>query len=333
MPKYAAISGLITVLLIASASAGCSGSDEDAPAPAGGCPDGRVVKTSAELADELAAAKAGDVIVVAPGAYGGSFVADRAGEASAPIVLCGESSAVLDGGERGYTLHLDGVSHWRVQGLTVRGGAKGIVLDQSSDNQIVDVTVERTGEEGIHLRRGSSRNLVERSRISGTGTTRPDIGEGIYIGSAESNWCSLTDCEPDRSDANSVIGNRIENTTAEAIDIKEGASDGVVRGNHLDGAGSTRADSLIDVKGNGWTIEKNTGAASPGNGAAVFEILDGWGRANVFRDNRFEVPATRWAVEVFGAARAGGNVVACSNAALVAGRPAPDRVAPRGCAG
>lgn len=327
-----AVGAWACMLLAVGSVAGCS-SDSAGGVAVPGCPDGPTVTTASELTDSLAAARPGDVIVLAPGTYRGTFVADRPGAPDAPIVLCGTSSAVLDGETltSGYTLHLDGVDHWQVRGITVTRGAKGLVLDESSDNEIVDVTVGRTGEEAVHLRRNSSRNLVQDSRISGAGLSRPDIGEGIYVGSAESSWCTLTGCSPDRSDANQLIGNRVEGTTAESIDIKEGTTGGILRGNSLDGTGMTSADSLIDVKGNDWTIEGTTGTESPGNGAAVFEILAGWGEGNAFRGNRFEVPASAWAVEIFDGARGSGNSVDCTNVAVVAGRESPDRVLPGGC--
>ena len=49
------------------------------------------------------------------------------------------------------------------------------------------------------------------------------------VGSAESNWCQRSGCQPDRSDRNLVEGNDIAGTTAEAVDIKACTSDGVLR--------------------------------------------------------------------------------------------------------
>ncbi|MCW2840099.1 MAG: hypothetical protein JWR55_1582 [Aeromicrobium sp.] len=327
----------VTVVMLAAlvVLAGCrAGGDPDGdgrPATASGaCGDGRIVRTADELTDALATAEPGDVIVVAPGTYTGTFVADRSGQQDAPIVLCGEATSQLDAGsDEGYTLHLDGVQHWRVQGLSLQGGAKGLVLDGSSDNEIDGTIVTGTGEEGVHLRRNSSRNVVQGMTVHRTGGSKPEIGEGIYIGSAKSNWCKLTECEPDRSDDNHIIGNRVDGTTAEAIDVKEGTSGGLLRDNVLDGSDAVEADSLIDLKGNGWTVEGTVGTSSPGDGVAVFEILDGWGEDNILRDNRFDVPSDAYAVQVFGDARSNGNVVECSNAAV----GATDRISNIPCSG
>lgn len=312
--------------------AGCS--DDQAPeaGSVAGCPDGTVVRSAPQLDDALSSAVPGDVVLLRAGTYDGRFVIDRSGSEEAPIVLCGERGAVLSGGSTadGYALHLDGAAHWRLEGFTVRGAAKGVVLDGSSDNELVGLSVERTGEEGLHLRRASSRNLVERVRVTDTGLRRADIGEGIYVGSAESSWCRVSDCEPDRSDDNRIVDAEVSRTSAETIDVKEGTTGGLLRGNRLDGAGSS-ADSLIDVKGNGWTIDGTVGINAPRNGAAVFRILDGWGERNTFGGNRFDVPASGWAVELVSAARTRANEVACTNTAVVSGVERPDRVTPGGC--
>jgi hypothetical protein len=74
-----------------------------------------------------------------------------------------------------------------------------------------------------------------------TGRRKPKFGEGIYVGTARSNWCHISACRPDRSDRNVVEGNDIAGTTAESVDVKEGTSDGVVRGNRFDGSSMTEA--------------------------------------------------------------------------------------------
>ncbi|MEU1226080.1 hypothetical protein [Streptomyces sp. NPDC005828] len=62
---------------------------------------------------------------------------------------------------------------------------------------------------------------------------------------------------------------------AEHIDIKEGTSNGVIRGNTFDGrgiSGQNSADSWVDVKGIDYLIENNTGTfSSPGTFANGYE--------------------------------------------------------------
>ena len=122
-----------------------------------------------------------------------------------------------------------------------------------------------------------------------TGLRRDKFGEGIYVGSAVSNWPTYTAGQPDRSDDNLVQGNVISQTAAESIDIKEGTTGGRVIGNVMDGTGMTGGDSLLDVKGNDWVVEDNVGRHSPGDGIQTHHILDGWGSHNVFRRNVVDV--------------------------------------------
>jgi len=239
------------------------------------------------LQQALDLAVPGQVVRLADGRYEGAFVASADAPADAPIQLCGGRGAILDGGEidGDYTLHLSGASYWIVSGFTVTGGQKGVMVDGGVGNRIESLLVTSMGDEAIHLRTNSTDNAVVGNSIRDTGLRKPKYGEGIYVGSAESNWCQLTDCEPDRSDRNLVEANDIAGTTAEAVDIKEGTSDGVLRGNVFDGSAMAESDSWVDVKGNDWTIEGNTGTSSPGDGFQVHEVVDGWGRGTVFRAN------------------------------------------------
>lgn len=233
----------------------------EAPRPRLRCPAPTVrVRTPQELSEALAGAPAGAVIHVTDGRYPGTFTATGAGTAERPVWLCGGRGAILDGGapKGGYTLHLRNASHWRVLGLTVTGGQKGVMVDSSNQLILEGLTVSGTGDEAIHLRDGSTDNIVRGSVVRRTGLRKPKFGEGIYIGTAESNWCEISACKPDRSDRNTVVGNDIAEVTAEGIDVKEGTRDGVLKDNVLSGAAATGADSAIDVKGNDWRVTGNT---------------------------------------------------------------------------
>jgi hypothetical protein len=249
------------------------------------------VRTAAELVSALSAAGPGTTIHLADGTYRGHFTATARGTADAPVTLCGGRGAVLDGGSvaHGYTLHLDGAAHWRVLGLTLTGGQKGLMIDAGVGNLVDGVLVQAVGDEAIHLRTGSTDNVVRGSVVRRTGLRTPKFGEGIYVGSAKSNWCRISRCGPDRSDRNLLEGNDVAGTTAESVDVKEGTSDGVIRGNRFDGAGIVDGDSWVDVKGNGWLVEDNVGTSSPQDGFQVHEVVTGWGRANVFRGNTARV--------------------------------------------
>lgn len=289
------------------------------PAPAQ-CPPATVtVTTAAELTEALGAPEPGATIALSDGVYQGNFRATGAGTSEQPITLCGGTGAILDGGgtEEGYVLHLDQASYWTVQGLTVRNGQKGVMVDEGTHILLKGLTVENTGDEAIHLRRFSSDNKVTGNTIRGAGLRKPKFGEGIYVGTAESNWCDISSCEPDKSDRNEISGNTVSGTTAESVDIKEGTSGGLLAGNIFDGSAMTEADSWVDVKGRGWRIEGNIGRNSPQDGFQTHEIIDGWGTENVFHNNVAEVngPGLGYSLKP-----ARDNVVDCSNTASQAGQ-------------
>ena len=284
------------------------------------CADATVeVGDAAALSAALAGAGPGDVIVLAPGTYVGEFVATVSGTADDPITLCGPRDAVLDGGDwKGdYVFHLDGAQYWRLQGFSVTNGQKGVMADGTVGSTIEGLTVFHIGDEAIHLRKHSTDNRVVGNDVSDTGLRRDKFGEGIYIGTAESNWETITGGEPDNSDRNVIEGNRIHGTTSESIDIKEGTTGGVVRGNTFDGSAIVAADSWVDVKGNEWVIEGNTGVNSPLDGFQTHEIgTGGWGTRNVFRGNTAEVNGPGFG---FSLTPERDNVVACDNKVSAAG--------------
>ena len=280
------------------------------------CPAATVTVSSADdLTRALAGARPGDSIALADGTYSGAFVASTSGTQAAPIFLCGGAGAVLDGGgtKSGYGFHLDGAGWWRLVGFTVQNAQKGVVADKSQHSVIQGLTVRDIGDEGIHLRSFSSDNLVVGNTVRDTGKRREKFGEGIYIGSATSNWEKYSQGGPDRSDRNVIRGNSVSGTTAESVDIKEGTSSGVLVGNVFDGSALTEegGDSWVDVKGNSWLIQGNRGTHSPTDGFQTHDVEDGWGTGNVFKGN------TATGVAEYGIALKPvlGNKIACDNKA------------------
>jgi hypothetical protein len=297
-----------------------------APAGQGELPDSAPVSCpaatttvgdAAQLAAALGSAAPGDSIRLQDGTYVGEFVANASGTAQRPIFLCGGPGAVLDGGdvEGGYVLHLDGAKYWRLVGFTVTNGQKGVMTDGTVGSVIQGLTVRHIGDEAIHLRKDSTDNVVLRNRVSDTGNRRDKYGEGIYVGTAVSNWCEYTDCRADRSDRNVIKDNAIVGVTSEAVDIKEGTTGGVVLGNTFDGSRITGADSWIDVKGNNWLIKGNSGSSSPEDGFQTHEVLNGWGNNNVFTGNLAAVHGPGYG---FSLTPEEANVVTCDNRALAA---------------
>lgn len=249
------------------------------------------VATSAELTAALTAARPGQTIHLADGSYVGRFASAASGTAAAPITLSGSRKAILSTGSltRGYGLHLTG-SHWVVNGISVTRSGKGIVLDGSKHTTIRSVDVGHTGAEAVHFRANSSDGVIENSVIHDTGLDKPAYGEGIYIGSATSNWKSIMGSAsvPDQTDRIVVRNNRISNTTAEGVDVKEGTTGGSLINNVFSNAGHSGqnfADSWVDVKGNGYRVTGNSGAGTKLDAFQVHGVLPGWGTDNTFSDN------------------------------------------------
>ena len=260
------------------------------------------VSTAAQLNAALLGAKPGDDIILADGLYKGRFVVNPTvpGTAAAGIILRGGRNAVLDGEsiQTGYVLHLQ-ADYWTVKGFTLTNGLKGIMADGVNHSIIDSVKLYNIGEEAIHLRKFSSNNIIRNTEITNTGLKTPDYGEGIYIGSAKSNWATYTNGQPDLCDSNLVENNMIgPGITAECIDIKEGTTAGIIRNNNFDATGITganSADSWMDMKGNYYLVEGNNGFNPTGSvmkdGFQVNVAYAGWGNYNEFRNNTCHVNA------------------------------------------
>ncbi|WP_020666514.1 right-handed parallel beta-helix repeat-containing protein [Amycolatopsis nigrescens] len=270
------------------------------------------VSTAEQLTAALANAKPGDNIQLADGKYDGVFFVLADGTESEPITLTGSRQAVLsnsDGGcdpnvpdgrevsYCGYGLHLNGAEHWRLNGFSVTGSAKGIVLDNSSGNVLDDVEVSGTGDEGVHFRANSDDNVIQNSFVHDTGKKQPQYGEALYFGSAVSNWQKYGDSPggPDTSDRNRALKNKLgPNVAADHLDIKEGTTGGAVLGNSFDGIGMTGENSSgqwVATKGNDYEVSDNTGVKSFENGFKATEQEPGWGCGNVFHRNHADVQA------------------------------------------
>lgn len=261
------------------------------------------VSTAAQLSSALLNAQPGDDIIMANGLYKGKFVITSAvsGTSAKPITLRGSRNVVLDAENinTGYVLYLQ-ANYWKIKGFTITNGLKGLMTDGANHNVIDSIKVFNIGEEAIHLRRFSSHNTIQFAEISNTGLKTPDYGEGIYIGSAESNWATYTNGIPDRCDSNKILHNKIgPNVTVESIDIKEGTTGGYIGYNNFDATGITGihyGDSWIDAKGNYYLLENNTGFNPAGSalldGYQVHVAVSGWGNYNVFKNNSSTVNAT-----------------------------------------
>jgi hypothetical protein len=337
MQKFLVVMPSLALLLSACGSAPGETADADAAPDAPAVPAGPgsagdpcdfphdtlvEPRDGAELALALAEAVPGTMIKLRPGTYAGNFVAARAGAAGSEIVVCGTDESVLDGRSvgSGYVFHLDGADHWVLSGFMLTNGKKGIVLDEADHVLLTGLLIQDIGEEAVHFRSFSSDNVLSHSTIRDTGLVEPGYGEGAYIGSAINHWSSSS--TPDRSDRNQVLYNFFgPNIAAEHIDIKEGTTGGLVRGNVFDGrgiSGANSADSWMDVKGNGWRIEDNRGTDTLLDGFQVHARVAGWGNDNVFARNSAAANSAGYGFMVDDGTD--GNEIGCDNVASGAQR-------------
>ncbi|MEU7408125.1 right-handed parallel beta-helix repeat-containing protein [Streptomyces sp. NPDC042638] len=255
------------------------------------------VTTAAQLKTALGAAEPGDTIHLADGTYTGNFKAATPATASARITLTGSPGAVLTAGG-GYGLHLNGASYWTVSGLTVTGGQKGIMIDAAKGVVVDGVTVHGLDMEGVHFRNSSTDGVIRNSRVYDTGNDGRGMGEGVYVGTA--NTLS------DRSDRVQILNNTIgPDVGGENVDVKEGTTGARIIGNTFDGSGLTGAnydDSWVDVKGNDVLVQDNTGTRTSNDGYQTHTQQPGWGCGTVFRGNRSALTgatgSTRLAIDV-----------------------------------
>lgn len=299
----------------------------------------RMVDSPEEIRDALAVAHAGQVIVVADGEYrfDDRLVASASGTADAPITLRGSRAALIrtKNASGDYGLHVTG-DYWRIEGITVAHATKGIVLDGSLGTVIDGVEVFDIGDEGVHFRSCSSDGVLRNSFIHDTGVNSAQYGEGVYVGSANSNWSKYECADPveqvgrgDNTERVLIENNVFEDITAEGADLKEGTDSGTVRGNvfrRVGTSGQNSADSAIDAKGNNWMIEDNVVAETDApwsddgemrpsefaDGYQSHSVYDAYGTGNVFRRNRVEGSIPGFGIGLYPALD---NVVACDNEA------------------
>lgn len=277
-----------------------------------GCPAATVtVGDSAGLASALGSAGPGTVVRLRPGRYTGQVRISVRGTADAPVWVCGPRDAVVegDGPSAGGGVRIADSAHLVLAGLSVRNAQKGVSVIASTSVVLADLAVSEIGEEGVHLKSGTTDSAVVGTTIDRTGLAHPEYGEGLYVGTDHLNWCAWLDCQPDRSDRNVLQGNTVSRTAAEPIEVKEGTSDGVVSGNRIDGAGST-VDRLVALKGTGWTVSGNRGTDA---GFAGVQVLhrEGWGTGNAVFGNVFDGRLTGYAAQV--PVDDPSNVVGCDN--------------------
>ena len=218
------------------------------------------------------------------------------------IVAANRRGALFDRGSTasGYSMFFQNANYVQLEGVVVRGGEKSFMGHRSNFNRLVDCDFGNCGMEIVHFRIFSSDNQIIDCDIhdAGVGATAADAGksEAVYFGQATSTWATVyagdsAGGQPDKSDRNQLLNSRLSNFRAEGVDIKEGTTGGVIRGNTLSGSqisGENDADSFMDVKGNDYLIENNVCTAPSAAVVHAFEThinYAGFGNRNVFKGN------------------------------------------------
>ena len=255
------------------------------------------VGTTEELREALKNAEAGDTILLSGGEYeweqkgtaGSLFMSSAEGTENAPITIKSADKsdpAVIKGKEfsDGIAFYITG-DYWDIEDIIFCDARKGIILDNSNHTIIKNVTVYNTGEEGIHIRDGSSECRVIGANVHDCGLLTPKYGEGIYIGSAKSTSGYSHDCN-DNILQNCIIG---PNTAAECVDIKEYTKGNIIENCTMYGGGMTATDSFIDVKGNETIVRGNIfyddENANITDAVQVHCQVDDWGLDNEIYNN------------------------------------------------
>ena len=168
-----------------------------------------------------------------------------------------------------YVLYITG-DYWEIKNIKIAEGGKGLILDNANYCLVKDVEIYNIGQEGLHVRDGSSNTTIDGVNLHDIGKHNDGYGEGIYVGSDNSVWKEgdgVNTGENGKLYSREVHYTTIKNCTigpnitAEPIDIKEGTTNTVVENCTIKGSGISGvnyADSHIDIKGCSARIRYNT---------------------------------------------------------------------------
>ncbi len=148
------------------------------------------VATQTQLSNALNAAAPGDSIVLATGTYRGKMTITRSGTSCGRIYLTGPRSANIGGtGTAPSAMNLRiRASHWTISGFSMKNTYQPVFLEGARYVTIRNLEIAYVGQEAIHLKASSIRNVVESNYIHDTGKYRAQYGEAIYIGYLDYYW-------------------------------------------------------------------------------------------------------------------------------------------------
>ena len=243
-----------------------------------------------ELKNYCNRAKPGDTIQLLNNTtyYGNLIIDSINGSKNSLIYIIGNNTSTIQGNEntKSYVIKIQHSSYVYFglttssdnecgQGYNLITAQKGIYVDTCNNITIQNLNIYDIGYEGLHILY-SSHCKVLNNNIHDTGNYEPEkgYGEGIYIGSAKSNWENGV---PDTTNNITISYNNLYNIISECVDIKEGTQNGIISHNNMDGSklsNDNYADSWIDIKGSNWTIENNTMNFTLKDGIQTHHIAD-----------------------------------------------------------
>jgi len=174
-------------------------------------------------------AKGGDVLELATGTYSGFKISGRHFTEQAPLVIraaAGAKPVVLGRDFEGSLARLTDVSYLVLDGLTFENSNQPIYAESIDHCLFLHLEIRHTGQEAIHIRGASHDIDIRHCRIHDTGHYRDQWCEGIYIGTGNPPFESVSNVW--------IEGNDISATAhAEGINLKARCYHVTVRGNHI----------------------------------------------------------------------------------------------------
>lgn len=204
--------------------------------------DGSEQRPFGTIADALAKAGPGDVVLVGPGEYHGAIHSIRAGQAERPIRLIGNGAKLIgDGFDEGRLLEITH-DYITLERFELTGADKLVWVQQARGVRILGNTLSGAGGECVRINYMATYNEVGGNTISDCGKvnfTYPagnhKNGEGIYLGTAPEQTAAKNPTpDPDTTSFNWIHDNTVQ-TRAECVDIKEAATANLVQANRCTG--------------------------------------------------------------------------------------------------
>jgi hypothetical protein len=233
----------------------------------------------ASLGKANAVAQPGDLFLLS-GTFVGQIVHPvSSGTASAKIVYRKKpgATAVINGGQYGVIIWLDGMSHIVVDGLELSNDAEIAVLRSGTNNVwLRNLYIHDGGSTGIHLV-GASDNRIEDSRIERIGSEANNAGEGIFVqnGSHRNRivrntityaghgdvWISFQSASEATSDDNVLESNDFSNPWASGIGMNGKTNRTIVQCNRIhhtaNGTGINYPRAGVEIEGNANIVRFN----------------------------------------------------------------------------